>query len=129
MSSVGHPLNTAENEEELVLVLSDVMVFHNDIFKHCKVLHKDILVNNILVVRDFEGKSASRPVERLLVDYDHAIRMDQQFSSYSRRSRTLPFMSIHNLEAHESQRTDLDDCESLLYIIGWLVTFGINKPD
>ncbi|KAJ2545604.1 hypothetical protein EV175_005808 [Coemansia sp. RSA 1933] len=129
MSPVGHPLNTVENEEELMLALTDVMEFHDAIFKYCNMLHRDISVNNILVVCDFEGKSASRSVRGLLINYDHAIRVHQQSSSYSRRSGTLPFVSLHNLEAHASQRTALDDWESLLYAICWLVTFGINKPD
>ncbi|KAJ2547233.1 hypothetical protein EV175_005302, partial [Coemansia sp. RSA 1933] len=129
MSPVGHPLNSAENEEELVLVLADVMEFHNAIFEQCNVLHRDISVNNILVVRDFEGQSASQPVRGLLIDYDHAVRTDQRYRSYSRRSGSLPFMSIHNLEAHESERTALDDWESLLYVICWLATFGINQAD
>ncbi|KAJ2529133.1 hypothetical protein EV175_007392, partial [Coemansia sp. RSA 1933] len=73
---------------------------HDAIFKHCEVLHRDISVNNILVVHEFEGQSTSQPVRGLLIDYEHAIRMDQQSSSYSRRSGTLPFMSIHNLETH-----------------------------
>ncbi|KAJ2556096.1 hypothetical protein EV175_002118 [Coemansia sp. RSA 1933] len=126
---VGHPLNTVENEEELVLVLADVMEYHNAIFEQCNVLHRDISVNNILVVRDFEGQSASQPVRGLLIDYDHAICMDQRYRSHSRRSGSLPFMSIHNLEAHESERTPLDDWESLLYVICWLATFGINQAD
>ncbi|KAJ2557307.1 hypothetical protein EV175_001427 [Coemansia sp. RSA 1933] len=129
MSPVGHYLGTVKNEEELVLVLADAMVFHSDILKYCKVLHRDISVNNILVVRDFEGQSASQPVRGLLIDYDHAVRTDQRYHSYSRRSGSLPFMSIHNLEAHESQRTALDDWESLLYVICWLATFGINQAD
>ncbi|KAJ2547324.1 hypothetical protein EV175_005266 [Coemansia sp. RSA 1933] len=129
MSPVGNPLNSVENEEELVLVLADVMEFHNAIFEQCNVLHRDISVNNILVVRDFEGQSASQPVRGLLIDYDHAVRTDQRSRSYSRRSGSLPFMSIHNLEAHESERTPLDDWESLLYVICWLATLGINQAD
>ncbi|KAJ2552942.1 hypothetical protein EV175_003119 [Coemansia sp. RSA 1933] len=38
-------------------------------------------------------------------------------------------MSIHNLEGHESQRTALDDWESLLYVICWLGTYGVNHAD
>ncbi|KAJ1904609.1 hypothetical protein LPJ81_002394 [Coemansia sp. IMI 209127] len=42
---------------------------------------------------------------------------------------TLPYMSIHNLEGAEGKRTRLDDWESLLYLICWLGTFGINDDD
>ncbi|KAJ2535988.1 hypothetical protein EV175_006852, partial [Coemansia sp. RSA 1933] len=75
---VRHPLNTVKNEEELVLMLADAIEFHNAIFEQCNVLHRDISVNNILVVHDFEGKSTSQLVRGLLIDYDHAICMDQR---------------------------------------------------
>ncbi|KAJ2557281.1 hypothetical protein EV175_001446, partial [Coemansia sp. RSA 1933] len=129
VTPVGDYLDTVEKEEELVLVLADAMECHNAILTKCRLLHRDISVNNILVVRKFEGKSVRRPVKGLLIDFDHAISIDQQSSGYATRSGTLPFMSIHNLEGHESQRTALDDWESLLYVICWLGTYGINHAD
>ncbi|KAJ2559303.1 hypothetical protein EV175_000413 [Coemansia sp. RSA 1933] len=129
VTPVGDYLDTVENEEELVLVLADAMECHNAILTKCRLLHRDISVNNILVVRKFEGKSVRRPVKGLLIDFDHAISIDQQSSGYATRSGTLPFMSIHNLEAHASQRTALDDWESLLYVICWLGTYGVNHRD
>ncbi|KAJ2557135.1 hypothetical protein EV175_001532 [Coemansia sp. RSA 1933] len=113
----------------MLIKYRDSFDVNNAIFEQCNVLHRDISVNNILVVRDFEGQSASQPVRGLLINYDHAICTDQRYRSHSRRSGSLPFMSIHNLEAHESERTPLDDWESLLYVICWLAKFGINQAD
>ncbi|KAJ2541905.1 hypothetical protein EV175_006103, partial [Coemansia sp. RSA 1933] len=113
----------------LVLVLADAMECHNAILTKCWLLHREISVNNILVVREFESRSVRRPVRGLLIDFDHAIYIDQQSSGYATRSGTPPFMSIHNLEAHESQRTALNDWESLLYVICWLGTYGLNHAD
>ncbi|KAJ2656561.1 hypothetical protein IWW48_004979 [Coemansia sp. RSA 1200] len=129
MSPVGHYLSTVHNEEELVLTVADAMKCHNTILTKCRLLHRDISVNNILVVREFEGRSVRRPVKGLLIDYDHAISIDKEFSGCATRSGTLPFMSIHNLMGHDSKRTALDDWESLLYLICWQATFGINNAD
>ncbi|KAJ2553599.1 hypothetical protein EV175_002883, partial [Coemansia sp. RSA 1933] len=126
MTPVGDYLDTVENEEGLVLVLADAMKCHNAILTNCRLLHRDISVNNILVVREFEGRSVRQPVRGLLIDFDHAISIDQDSSGYATRSGTLPFMSIHNLMGHDSKRTALDDWESLLYLICWQTTFGIN---
>ncbi|KAJ2497747.1 hypothetical protein GGI11_008101 [Coemansia sp. RSA 2049] len=129
MSPVGHYLSTVQNEEELVLAVADAMECHNTILTKCRLLHRDISVNNILVVREFEGRSVRRPVKGLLIDYDHAISIDKESSGCATRSGTLPFMSIHNLMGHDSKRTALDDWESLLYLICWQATFGINNAD
>ncbi|KAJ2686518.1 hypothetical protein GGH99_003464, partial [Coemansia sp. RSA 1285] len=129
MSPVGHYLNTVHNEEELVLAVADAMECHNAILTKCRLLHRDISVNNILVVREFKERSVRRPVRGLLIDFDHAISIDKESSGYATRSGTLPFMSIHNLMGHDSKRTALDDWESLLYLICWQATFGINNAD
>ncbi|KAJ2462076.1 hypothetical protein GGI02_005543, partial [Coemansia sp. RSA 2322] len=40
---------------------------------------------------------------------------------------TLPYMSIGNLSGSSVQRTSLDDCESMLYILCWYATIGIDE--
>ncbi|KAJ2511028.1 hypothetical protein H4217_007582 [Coemansia sp. RSA 1939] len=129
ITPVGHFIKSVRNEAELVFVLADAMECHDAILTECGLLHRDISVNNILVIRN-EGKSPHRrPVRGLLIDFDHAISVDQQVSGNGARSGTLPFMSIHNLEGARGKRTALDDWESLLYLICWLATFGINSDD
>ncbi|KAJ2001651.1 hypothetical protein GGI04_003656, partial [Coemansia thaxteri] len=39
---------------------------------------------------------------------------------------TFPFMSINNLSGSDVQRTSLDDWESVLYLICWYATIGIE---
>ncbi|KAJ2211585.1 hypothetical protein EV179_005351, partial [Coemansia sp. RSA 487] len=95
----------------------------------CGLLHRDISVNNILVIPNDGDDSLRRPVKGLLIDYDHAISVDQDSTGNGTRSGTLPYMSIHNLEGAPGKRSVLDDWESLLYLICWLGTFGINSED
>ncbi|KAJ2085232.1 hypothetical protein IW138_006439 [Coemansia sp. RSA 986] len=126
---VGRFIKRVKNEAELVLVLSDAMECHNAILKKCGLLHRDISVNNILVITNDGDDSLRRPVKGLLIDYDHAISVDQDSTGNGTRSGTLPYMSIHNLEGAPGKRSALDDWESLLYLICWLGTFGINSKD
>ncbi|KAJ1923677.1 hypothetical protein GGI09_001642 [Coemansia sp. S100] len=42
---------------------------------------------------------------------------------------TLALQSIHSLEDPGAARTPLDDWESLLYLVCWLGTFGVNKAE
>ncbi|KAJ2089061.1 hypothetical protein IW140_005090 [Coemansia sp. RSA 1813] len=126
---VGGFIKGVKNQAELVLVLSDAMECHSAILKKCGLLHRDISVNNILVIRNDGEDSLRRPVKGLLIDYDHAISVDQDSTGNGTRSGTLPYMSIHNLEGAPGKRSALDDWESLLYLICWLGTFGINSED
>ncbi|KAJ1880518.1 hypothetical protein LPJ57_002200 [Coemansia sp. RSA 486] len=42
---------------------------------------------------------------------------------------TLPYMSIGNLSQSSVARTVLDDWESIIYVLCWLGTFGVNYDD
>ncbi|KAJ2759813.1 hypothetical protein H4S06_002044 [Coemansia sp. BCRC 34490] len=129
ITPVEHFIKSVRNEAELVFVLADAIECHNAILIECELLHRDISVNNILVSCN-EGKSSHhRPVRGLLIDFDHAISVNQQVSGNGARSETLPFMSIHNLEGARGKHTALDDWASLLYLICWLATLGINSDD
>ncbi|KAJ2811739.1 hypothetical protein FBU31_007720 [Coemansia sp. 'formosensis'] len=65
----------------------------------------------------------------MLIDLDYAINPSHGRLSRPERTGTLPFMSILNLEAHPDQQTELDDFESLLYVLCFQATFGINNDD
>ncbi|KAJ1847766.1 hypothetical protein LPJ73_004165, partial [Coemansia sp. RSA 2703] len=94
----------------------------------CGILHRDISTNNILVVRE-NGDSSGTP-RGLLIDFDFAIKVDnKERKARAERSGTLPYMSIANLLNLDCERTALDDWESLLYIVCWLATIGINSKD
>ncbi|KAJ1641877.1 hypothetical protein LPJ64_006216, partial [Coemansia asiatica] len=42
---------------------------------------------------------------------------------------TRPYMSIGNLSKSSVERTVLDDWESIIYVLCWLGTFGVNYDD
>ncbi|KAJ1726091.1 hypothetical protein LPJ72_006451, partial [Coemansia sp. Benny D160-2] len=147
LDTYGEHLKTLKNENELIMVLADAMFCNNTILEKCKLLHRDISDNNILVVRSSRNESSAKtndlqeplakdpsscpPVRGLLIDFDYAalVEPDSGCSGRDHRSGTLPFMSIHNLSGESGRRTALDDWESLLYLACWLGTFGIARKD
>ncbi|KAJ1977216.1 hypothetical protein H4R35_002391 [Dimargaris xerosporica] len=119
MTPLAERLDTLDNFNDLIKVLADVMVCHRKLYDECKIFHRDISTNNIMVVR--QGSA----VRGMLVDFDNAVPLSLKASSgQSERTGTLPFMSIGNLENNDTERTSLDDWESLLYVICWIGTYG-----
>ncbi|KAJ2121500.1 hypothetical protein IW147_004240, partial [Coemansia sp. RSA 720] len=124
MSPVGEPIHNLKSIDELIVVVGDVMAAHSAIAKRCGLLHRDLSVNNIMFHRDKNG------VRGMLIDFDNACRItDMEKTEQPDCVGTLPFMSIGNLELSNVKRTVLDDWESLIYILCWLGTVGINQAD
>ncbi|KAJ2620760.1 hypothetical protein GGI26_004748 [Coemansia sp. RSA 1358] len=121
MEPIGEPLETVQSVPELIVVLRDAMECYTTLYAECKILHRDLPGNNILIVRDKNG------IHGLLIDYDCAVDLEKpRRTTRPERTGTLPFMSVGNLEQLPIPRTPLDDWESLLYLVCWLGTFGIN---
>ncbi|KAJ2041664.1 hypothetical protein H4S03_000199 [Coemansia sp. S3946] len=55
MESIGEPLRTVKTAKEFVAVICDAMQCHYATVDKCKILHRDISDNNILVVRMKDG--------------------------------------------------------------------------
>ncbi|KAJ2056826.1 hypothetical protein GGI17_005993 [Coemansia sp. S146] len=68
MESIGEPLRTVKTAKEFVAVICDAVQCHYAIVDKCKILHRDISNNNILVVRMKDST-----VRGLLIDFDCAI--------------------------------------------------------
>ncbi|KAJ1675920.1 hypothetical protein EV182_000307, partial [Spiromyces aspiralis] len=123
MRPVDEPLRFLESLPELIIVLHDVMKCHGAVVEECRILHRDISTNIILVVRLESGR-----VRDMLIDFDCAIDMEgSEGEARTEMTGTQPFMSVLNLENSSVKRTALDDWESLLYMVCWLGTYGINE--
>ncbi|KAJ2655465.1 hypothetical protein IWW48_005525 [Coemansia sp. RSA 1200] len=119
------PLQNIENVDQLIVVVADVMAAHTAIATECRLLHRDISVNNMLFT-----KLPDNTVRGVLIDFDCAKDMtDNDFGTRPERTGTYPYMSINNLADSNVKRTQLDDWESLIYVLCWLGTTGINLND
>ncbi|KAJ2335330.1 hypothetical protein GGI00_001417 [Coemansia sp. RSA 2681] len=123
MSTIGEPLRRVRSVKEFVTVLHDAMQCHYAIVKHCRILHRDISDNNVLVVRQEDGA-----VRGLLIDFDCAINIDEEKAGVrGEMTGTYPFMSLNNLSRSEVKRTSLDDWESMLYLLCLYATVGLER--
>ncbi|KAJ1679048.1 hypothetical protein EV182_002833, partial [Spiromyces aspiralis] len=123
MQPVGRPLRLVKSVPELIIVLRDAMRCHSAILSECHILHRDISTRNILVVRPESGR-----VRGMLIDFDYAVGTEvSEGEVRTEMTGTPSFMSVLNLENSPGKRTVLDDWESLLYVICWLGTYGINE--
>ncbi|KAJ2077321.1 hypothetical protein H4R24_005202 [Coemansia sp. RSA 988] len=123
MTPLGESLSGVKTEQEVVTVLAEAMRCQSAIYKHCNILHCDISTNNILAVRDDNGKLT----RGLLIDFDYGMTVDTARSSDRPKFvGTVPFMSIKAHESTDVPLTALDDWESLLYIVCWIGTIGIS---
>ncbi|KAJ2373298.1 hypothetical protein H4S02_008907, partial [Coemansia sp. RSA 2611] len=118
-------LKSVRSVDELIVVVGDVMAAHTAIVRRCGILHRDLSTNNIMFCRDDDGM-----VRGLLIDFDNAVlQSDLHNEQRPDQIGTFPYMSIGNLEQSSVKRTALDDWESLIYILCWLGTIGINRED
>ncbi|KAI9469382.1 hypothetical protein BX667DRAFT_539518 [Coemansia mojavensis] len=124
LTPAGMPLQKVKSVDELIVIIHDVMQAHTAVLQKCRLLHRDVSVNNIL----FTGEKGT--VKGMLIDFDVADPIDHpNRDKRPNRSGTLPYMSIGNLKNNGVDRTALDDWESIIYIICWLGTLGINQHD
>ncbi|KAJ2325355.1 hypothetical protein GGI00_005062, partial [Coemansia sp. RSA 2681] len=122
------PLNTATSVHELIIVLYHAMRTHSWALETCNLLHRDISANNIMIKRG-KAENGNLLIHGILIDYDCAIHPGVERVARPERTGTKPFMSVLNLEAHPDERTELDDWESMFYVLCFLATFGINHAD
>ncbi|KAJ2550956.1 hypothetical protein EV175_003868 [Coemansia sp. RSA 1933] len=126
-SPVGRSIFSLSSPYELIVVLVDAMRTHAAILKECSILHRDLSTNNILAV------GSGRSVRGLLIDFDCALRLDRvasdEWKRRPERTGTLPFMSMGNLAKSDVPRSELDDWESVLYILCWMGINGANEEE
>ncbi|KAJ2370048.1 hypothetical protein H4S01_000619 [Coemansia sp. RSA 2610] len=123
LQPIGKPLYALSSPYELIIVLADAMTAHSNILNLCGYLHRDISTNNILAI-EVDGR-----VRGVLIDFDCAIKVGSQRRVRAERTGTPPFMSINNLRNSSVERSELDDWESLLYVVCWLGVYGVSEEE
>ncbi|KAJ1815750.1 hypothetical protein LPJ56_004470, partial [Coemansia sp. RSA 2599] len=126
LKPIGQHISAVKSVDELIVVAADVMKVYMEIRNSCNILHRDISDNNVLVYRDGENN-----VHGVLIDFDCAIKITDEPRKTTRpvMTGTVPFMSINNLTESPVCRTALDDWESIIYLLCWIGTQGVNDSD
>ncbi|KAJ1726650.1 hypothetical protein LPJ72_006267 [Coemansia sp. Benny D160-2] len=117
-------LGDTESVDELIVVVADAMHANHRILSECGILHRDMSLHNILFTRNRDRKPTG-----MLIDFDFATRVADEVAEGPNRTGTGPYMSIANLQGLEFPRTELDDWESLIYVLSMMATFGVTTED
>ncbi|KAJ2259486.1 hypothetical protein GGI01_003611 [Coemansia sp. RSA 376] len=132
----GKMISTATYEDQVILAIADAMTAYNVVYEKCKVLHGNITDRAILFKESADG------VTGMLAEFDYATLLSDTgdigdtcgaVDTGTTVEPELPelsmFWPIHRLEGAVVPHTRLGDCESLLYLVCVLGTFGINKAE
>ncbi|KAI9062376.1 hypothetical protein FKP32DRAFT_1574173, partial [Trametes sanguinea] len=115
---VGLPLQEFRSGQELVSVIIDAVMAHEDAFKRAKVLHRDISVGNILIVPPIGGNGTANG-QGLLADWELSKRVepDVEEPRHSARTGTWQFLSVRALTQPHAQVEIADELESFLHVM------------
>ncbi|KAJ2724324.1 hypothetical protein H4R23_004270 [Coemansia sp. Cherry 401B] len=111
LQTIGRPLSALSSPYELIIVLADAMVAHLDVLNQRNSPHRNISINNILAI-EVGGR-----VRGMLTDFDCAAKVGGHHQACDEQTGLPPFMSINNLRNSSVERSELDDWESLLYVL------------
>ncbi|KAJ2058753.1 hypothetical protein GGI08_003363 [Coemansia sp. S2] len=116
----GNMISEADNESQAIVAVADAMVALNAMYTKCKILHGNISNRAILLQPTASG------VKGVLAEFDYA-SYDGDSAGTVEVPELMLFQSIRCLENPRDVRTLLDDLESILYLVCWLGTFGVNQ--
>ncbi|KAJ6511327.1 hypothetical protein C8R47DRAFT_730792 [Mycena vitilis] len=143
LTPFGNALPTFATRKELISIFIDVVTAHQCLYEEANILHRDVSINNILLVPSPQPPTASLsragsspstfplslpapgPRRGLLIDMDHALVLNdckRGPPATGHGTGTLPFMAIdillkgEELPEHEPRH----DLESLLYVLIWV---------
>ncbi|KAJ2834346.1 hypothetical protein FBU31_001781 [Coemansia sp. 'formosensis'] len=132
----GNIISMATDPNQVVVAVADAMVALNEAYVKRKIIHGNITDQAIHFQKTANG------VKGVLAEFDYAsyaggssdstsAELPEQmlFQSIRTLERQIPpeTPSLFDKEHANGQSTRLDDCESILYIICVLGTFGINR--
>ncbi|THU81957.1 hypothetical protein K435DRAFT_972149 [Dendrothele bispora CBS 962.96] len=112
------PLTSLREEVHYAQVFCDVLQAHRWLYDRCRILHRDISMNNIMV-RKIDGK-----IFGVLNDLDLASRITKEMSAtFKHRTGTRPFMAYELLDSDPKKLVPhlyRHDLESLFYVMLFL---------
>ncbi|KAJ2840425.1 hypothetical protein FBU31_000421 [Coemansia sp. 'formosensis'] len=117
---VGNPISAADDPNQIVIAVADVMIALNEAYTKCKIVHCNISDRVIFIQKTADGvKGLLGESDYVSYAGDRAVEMPEH----------MLFQSICSLDYLGAAHTRLDDWESILYLVCWLGTLGINPAE
>ena len=133
ISPIGRPLERFLNVVEFLKAFRDAIKAHRSLFLDCKILHRDVSLNNIIITNPEQTEGYCG----MLIDYDLAVQVDEdgknEMSKEKKMTGTLEYMAIGILEGAVRRETaGIDhtyrhDLESFFYVfLAACIRYGWN---
>ncbi|KAF5344896.1 hypothetical protein D9758_011599 [Tetrapyrgos nigripes] len=101
---------TFTDTKQLITVLRDALIAHQDAYEKAKILHRDVSVGNILITEDGRG---------LLADWEFSRPLSEMPSRQTERIGTWQFISAALLSTDRPPHKLEDDLESFHHVFSW----------
>ncbi|KAJ2870227.1 hypothetical protein GGH93_005737 [Coemansia aciculifera] len=115
----GTPISAVDNPSQAVIAIADAMAALNEAYLKCKIIHGNLSDRAIFFRETADG------IKGILGEFDYASYSGDSADAFEAAELSV-FKYIRCLADAGAARTRLDDWESLLYLVCWLGTFGIN---
>ncbi|KZT29134.1 hypothetical protein NEOLEDRAFT_1086095 [Neolentinus lepideus HHB14362 ss-1] len=113
------PITYFRSKKELIKGFIDAITAHRDLLDLAGILHRDISLNNIMLIDMSDGSRKG-----LLIDLDYAAvypEPENPAPGFAARTGTTPFMACDLLSANGPVRHQPHwDLESFLYVLIWI---------
>ncbi|KAJ2824139.1 hypothetical protein GGI24_003489 [Coemansia furcata] len=117
---VGNPISAANDPNQIVIAVADVMIALNEAYTKCNIVHGNISDRAIFIQKTADGvKGLLGESDYVSYAGDRAVEMPEH----------MLFQSICSLDYLGAANTRLDDWESILYLVCWLGTLGISPAE
>ncbi|KAI9432886.1 hypothetical protein BJY52DRAFT_1078631, partial [Lactarius psammicola] len=121
LDDIGKRLEMFQCSRDMVRAILTALIAHRDAYEKCRVLHRDISVNNILLME------CSRFGGGLLIDWDLCKLVDPNYPSsggahQSTHTGTWQFMAADLIENPKVIQTFIHDIESAFLVLLWVAT-------
>ncbi|KAH8914612.1 hypothetical protein BT69DRAFT_1273239 [Atractiella rhizophila] len=115
LNEVGEPLSNFRSSWELVKVLLDAFTAHQQAVQLANLLHRDVSVGNVLLLRTEGGEARG-----MLIDWEFAKGIDDVSARLRERTGTYQFLSLRLIQKPRVKHCVADDIESFVYVLLWL---------
>ncbi|KAH8917604.1 hypothetical protein BT69DRAFT_1286474 [Atractiella rhizophila] len=115
LNEVGEPLSNFRSSWELVRVLLDAFTAHQQAVQLANLLHRDVSVGNVLLLRTEGGEARG-----MLIDWEFAKGIDDVSARLRERTGTYQFLSLRLIQKPRVKHCVADDIESFVYVLLWL---------
>ncbi|KAI1091600.1 hypothetical protein F5B19DRAFT_260948 [Rostrohypoxylon terebratum] len=121
----GKPIYKAGSRVVLLAALEDCIRGHESLLRKTGILHRDISINNLMLMINEDGSNPSQL--GFLIDLDLAIKVQREGASGAKgKTGTRAFMAIGVLRGY--QHSFEHDLESFFWVLFW-ICIHYNGPD